>query len=126
MKTLLSKIMLMAVMAAVTTFAAAVPALAEEQQISPSDILKAPEELPSSPNGPFDKQTICNKYPDICGGSIEDPVFDPGVDPDKGPKICKVYPEICGGPLKDPVLDPGDPSEPPTPEECKDDEVKDT
>jgi hypothetical protein len=126
MKTLLSKVLLMAVMAALTTVAAAAPALAEGQQISPSDISGVSDELPSSPNGPFDKQTICDKYPDICGGQIEDPVLDPVLDPDKGPKICKVYPEICGGPLEDPVLDPTTPPEPPTPEECKDNEVKDT
>lgn len=133
MKNLLSKVMLMAILAAMASFAAATPALAEEQQFSPSDIFEDPQNAPSSPNGPFGSQTICDRFPDICGGP-KDPVLDPGpvVDPappDKGPKICKVFPELCGGP-KDPVLDPTppdptEPPDPPKPEKCKDGQVKD-
>jgi LPXTG-motif cell wall-anchored protein len=124
MKTLLSKVMLMAVMAALMTFAAGTTAQAEEKQISPDDILKVPEDLPSSPSQPpIDLETnLCDKYPGLCDQTA-DPVLDPVLEP-KGPKICQLYPEICGGP-KDPVLDPTNPPEPPKPEECKDDQVKD-
>ena len=124
MKTLLSKVMLMAAMAALTSFAAATTAQAEEKQISSDDILKVPEDLPSSPSQPpIDLETnLCDKYPGLCNQTA-DPVLDPVLDP-KGPKICQLYPEICGGP-KDPVLDPTNPPEPPKPEECKYGQVKD-
>lgn len=97
MKTMLSKAVLMIVLAALMSFAAAAPALAEEkQQLKPPGTIVDPVDPPVVDPLPPDKGSIRAKIPDLCAGAGGGVIYptDPSPEPPNPPEPQKP-PETC-------------------------------